>query len=84
MHLGGRALRQLLVRPHEHHVATGFLGHHQPNVPGSAAAKVRAMEALSEYGITADRDGMHVLPPEQLHQSVTMQLQLPQYLLSRL
>ena len=38
------------------------------------------MEALSEYGITADRDGMHVLPPEQLHQSVTMQEECKEFL----
>jgi len=29
--------------------------------------------ALAEQGIHADKDGLHVLPPEQLQQSVTMQ-----------
>eukprot|EP00966_Prymnesium_polylepis_P058621 1357630-Prymnesium_polylepis.1 len=39
-----------------------------------------ALQALAEYGIHADRDGMHVLPPEQLQQSVTMQEECKEFL----
>ena len=52
---------------------------HNERLPLTAAART-TMEALSEYGITADRDGMHVLPPEQLHQSVTMQEECKEFL----
>lgn len=38
------------------------------------------MEALAEVGIHTDRDGMHVLPPEQLQQSLTMQEECKEFL----
>ena len=38
------------------------------------------MSALSEHGIHPDRDGLHVLPPEQLQQSLTMQEECKEFL----
>lgn len=39
-----------------------------------------AMSALSDHGIHPDRDGLHVLPPEQLQQSITMQEECKEFL----
>ncbi|KAL3909999.1 MAG: hypothetical protein SGPRY_009219, partial [Prymnesium sp.] len=38
------------------------------------------MQALAEYGIHADREGMHLLPPQQLEQSVHMQQECKDFL----
>ncbi|KAL1521536.1 hypothetical protein AB1Y20_021195 [Prymnesium parvum] len=39
-----------------------------------------SMQALAEYGVHADREGMHVLSPEQLQQSVAMQEECKEFL----
>ena len=37
-------------------------------------------QALSERGIHADRDGLHLLPPEQLQQSAALQEECKEFL----
>merc|ERR1719469_1129048 len=37
-------------------------------------------DALAEKGIHADRDGLHLLPPEQLQQSVALQEECKEFL----
>ena len=37
-------------------------------------------DALAEKGIHADRDGLHLMPPEQLQQSVALQEECKEFL----
>jgi hypothetical protein len=39
-----------------------------------------ALEALAEQGINADRDGLHVMPPEMLQGAVAMQEECKEFL----
>merc|ERR1712227_162705 len=64
------------VKPTVHTTISFLLTQTEPNV----LAGTVALQALAEYGIHADREGMHVLPPEQLQQSVTMQEECKEFL----
>ena len=46
----------------------------------AAAGRMSALAALAEQGIHADRDGLHVMPPEVLNNAISMQEECKEFL----
>ena len=46
----------------------------------SSSGSMSVIAALAEQGVTADRDGLHVMPPEMLQGAVSMQEECKEFL----